>query len=81
MKVTVLLFASLREAAGMPMVEVDIADGATAAELIASLRASHPGLATHLPYVKVAVNREFAAAEMALHDGDEVALIPPVGGG
>jgi molybdopterin converting factor small subunit len=29
----------------------------------------------------VAVNREYARAEDVLHDGDEVALLPPVSGG
>jgi molybdopterin converting factor small subunit len=29
----------------------------------------------------VAVNQEYASADHALRDGDEVALIPPVSGG
>ncbi len=29
----------------------------------------------------VAVNREYAGLETILHDGDEVALLPPVSGG
>ena len=81
MRVTVLLFASLREAIGTPNVEVDITEGATVTEVITTLRTSHPALVPHLPYVKTAVNRKFAAAETPLHDGDEVALLPPVGGG
>jgi molybdopterin converting factor small subunit len=29
----------------------------------------------------VAVNREYAAVDLVLRDGDEVALLPPVSGG
>jgi molybdopterin converting factor small subunit len=31
--------------------------------------------------IAVAVNQEYARAEVALRDGDEVALLPPVSGG
>ncbi|RLE36638.1 hypothetical protein DRJ12_04295, partial [Candidatus Acetothermia bacterium] len=35
----------------------------------------------HLTSVKVAVNRGFAGPDQELHPRDEVALLPPVGGG
>ena len=40
-----------------------------------------PRLAPALPTALVSINREFAFAEDALHDGDEVGLFPPVSGG
>jgi molybdopterin converting factor small subunit len=32
-------------------------------------------------FIRVAVNQEFATADVRLTDGDEVALFPPVTGG
>jgi molybdopterin synthase catalytic subunit len=42
---------------------------------------SHPALEESLKTAIVAVNREFAFPEEALHPADEVALFPPVSGG
>ncbi len=33
------------------------------------------------PYIRIAVNEVYADAGFKLHDGDEVAIIPPVSGG
>lgn len=41
----------------------------------------HPALARLLPTCAVAINRAYAAADARLADGDELAFIPPVGGG
>jgi MoaE-MoaD fusion protein len=74
MPVTVRLFAGLRERAGWSQRELEglerVGDVWPALEL-----GEEPG---GLLY---AVNREYAARETALRDGDEVALIPPVSGG
>lgn len=75
-KVEVKLFAMLRERAGSDSVEVDLADGATVADLLAHLSP----LIGAMP-VRAAVNREYSAEGQALAPGDEVALIPPVSGG
>ena len=32
-------------------------------------------------FLRVAVNEEYAAPELTLHEGDEVVFIPPVAGG
>ncbi len=80
-EVNVLCFAALREAVGSGSVAVRLGEHATVAELLARLGEDYPALAPHLPYVKVAVNRRFAMATEHLHPGDEVALLPPVGGG
>jgi molybdopterin converting factor small subunit len=49
--------------------------------LLDGLCAEFPKLARLRPALRVAVNREYAAEEAGLSDGDEVALIPPVSGG
>jgi molybdopterin synthase catalytic subunit/molybdopterin converting factor small subunit len=75
MKVTVRLFAVLRERAGRDSLELDLDDGATVRDAIAAVAA-----ADGVPVV-MAVNREVAAEDVVLAPGDELALIPPVSGG
>ncbi|HDL85233.1 MAG TPA: MoaD/ThiS family protein [Candidatus Acetothermia bacterium] len=80
-KVTVRLFAAPREFLGKSEIEVTLSHGARLSELIERLSAEYPGLAKYLPYSKLAVNHALASPETALNDRDEVALLPPVGGG
>jgi MoaE-MoaD fusion protein len=80
--VTVRLFAMLRERAGRDAFELELADGATVADALEALR-ERDGLGDMLERMPImaAVNREYAANEMPLTQGDELALIPPVSGG
>src|SRR5213080_1473612 len=74
MRITVRLFAGLRERAGWSRRELE---GVTrVADVWASL-----GLGDEPPGLLYAVNREYAGRDRELRDGDEVALIPPVSGG
>jgi len=79
MKVTVKLFARLREVAGTGTLERNISDGATIADLIVSLQEDFPDLAQGQTIMSV--NREFVDHDVRLSEGDEVALFPPVSGG
>jgi molybdopterin synthase catalytic subunit len=82
MVVSVRLFAMLREAARRDELDVELADGATAGDLVdAVARDAGLGAVVQPGRVVVAVNREYVPAGHPLHDGDEVALIPPVSGG
>ena len=81
MRVRVLLFAVLRDAAGAGEIALDLEDGATANLAGAQLSENYPALKPYLPKVAFAVNRSYAPATTELHDGDELALIPPVSGG
>jgi molybdopterin synthase catalytic subunit len=74
MRVTVRLFAGLRERAGVARLEVD--DVARAGDVWARL-----GLGDEPGGLLYAVNREYVERSHELRDGDEVALIPPVSGG
>jgi molybdopterin synthase catalytic subunit/molybdopterin converting factor small subunit len=74
MRVTVRLFAGLRERAGWASREID--GVATVADVWAAL-----GLDDQPTGLLYAVNRTYASPETELADGDEVALIPPVSGG
>ena len=81
-RVTVRLFAMLRERAGSDSIEIELDDGATVADAIEAL-GRDPGvgdLASRLP-LRIAVNREYAPDEATISPGDELAAIPPVSGG
>jgi molybdopterin synthase catalytic subunit len=76
MRITVRLFAALRETAGWSQRELELPDGAVVADVwpALDLGAEPPGLA-------YARNREYAERAAAVSAGDEVAVIPPVSGG
>lgn len=61
--------------------EIDLPEGATVLRIWDGLRAEHPGLERLGASVSFAVNREYAGGDATVHDGDEVAFIPPVSGG
>ena len=74
MRVTVRLFAGLRERAGWSQREVD--GVATVGDVWGAL-----GLGDEPAGLLYAVNKEYATPDREVSDGDEVALIPPVSGG
>ena len=74
MRVTVRVFAGLRERAGWS--ERDVEGVGRVGDVWAAL-----GLGEEPPGLLYAVNKEYAPPEQELADGDEVALIPPVSGG
>ena len=74
MRVSVRLFAGLRELAGVARVELE--DVAHVSDVWPRL-----GLGDEPAGLLYALNREYVERTQALADGDEVALIPPVSGG
>ena len=80
--VRVRLFAVLRERAGSADLGLELPAGATVGDALVELE-RRPGLGDALARIEVAlaVNREWADRSTVLHDGDELALIPPVSGG
>jgi len=87
MRVRVRLFARQREIAGSREVAVELPEPSelsaqpTIEDAWAALVVLHPALADGRPYVRFALNGEYADAGTAVGDGDEVACIPPVAGG
>lgn len=81
MRIRLLLFALYRDLTGVGELEVDVREGSSAAAALTSLR-EHDARFARLPERPVvAVNREYAELDVALQDGDELALLPPVAGG
>lgn len=77
--VTLLLFASAREAAGTASLDVT---AATVAEVLGLARSRFgEGFAAVLAGSRVWLNGEPATGPEPLADGDEVAVLPPVSGG
>ena len=81
MRVTIRLFARLREMAGAAEVRRDLPDGATARTAWEVLAGEFPGFDDYSRVVSCAVNEEYARLATPLKDGDEVAFLPPVSGG
>jgi molybdopterin synthase catalytic subunit len=81
MRVTVKLFAVLRERAGVGEVMLELAGGATVADAAGEMVRKFPAIEELVGKSAYAVNREYAAAATVLREGDELALIPAVSGG
>ena len=80
-QVRVLLFARAREVAGTGEASLRVPRGATVADVARALGSEHPGLSPHLEHCSFAVNERYATREERLAEGDELAVIPPIGGG
>jgi molybdopterin converting factor subunit 1 len=81
MRVTIRLFARLREIAGAAELERDLPDGATVRDVWELLASEFPGVEGHEASVSSAVNAEYTRMSAKVADGDEVAFLPPVSGG
>jgi molybdopterin converting factor subunit 1 len=80
-KVKVLFFATLRDYAGAKMIELEIPMGTTISGLTKILTVSYPNLEKVKDSMMAAINREYAADEQVISEGDEIAFFPPVSGG
>ncbi len=81
MRVTVRLFARLRELAGAGELHRDVPDDATVTAVWELLTREYPAVAPYAASMSCAVNAEYARMTTTLRDGDEVAFLPPVSGG
>ena len=85
MKLRILYFARLREVFGTGEEMAELPAGvASMGELLDWLRARGGVWAAELAEgraFRMAVNQDLAAPDTPLHEGDEVALFPPVTGG
>jgi molybdopterin converting factor subunit 1 len=81
MRVTVRLFARLRDLASTGELVREVPDGALARDVWNDLVLEWPGLREYEKTMSVAVNTEYARMSTEVHDGDEIAFMPPVSGG
>jgi molybdopterin synthase catalytic subunit len=80
-QVAVRLFGSVREAAGVKELAVALPEGARLRDLRDRLACDHPVFSALGERLAASVNYEVVSFETPLHDGDEVAFLPPVAGG
>jgi molybdopterin converting factor subunit 1 len=81
MIIKVKFFASYREAVGTEEIDIDLDSDADVSQLLESVKAKHPAIGKLIEPLIVSVNKEYAEFDKVLHEGDEVALLPPVSGG
>jgi molybdopterin converting factor subunit 1 len=81
MQVVVRYFAGHRDITGRAEEPIMLEEGATVGALWEHLVARYVRLGGYSGRLLYAVNQEFSTLETQLHDGDEVAFIPPVSGG
>jgi len=79
--VRMLFFAHLQDVAGTREMSLTLSEGATVRTAATELEKHTAKFGPLLDHVRVAVNAEFADAETLLHEGDEVAWMPPMSGG
>jgi molybdopterin converting factor subunit 1 len=80
-RVTIRLFARLREITGAGEFEREISAPADAQAAWEALTQEFPALGQYRPVISCAVNEQYAKFDTPLTDGDEVAFLPPVSGG
>jgi molybdopterin converting factor subunit 1 len=80
-RVTIRLFARLRDLAGSGELVRDVSSPATVQSIWNDLVAEMPGLSEYERTMSVAVNADYSRMSAPVDDGDEVAFLPPVSGG
>ncbi len=81
--VTLKYFASLRIIAGKEEDRLDIGSETTVQKLAETLATTTPQIGEMIQGKKilVSVNQDVATLDTVIHDGDEVAFLPPFSGG
>jgi molybdopterin synthase catalytic subunit len=81
MQVQVLFFGILKDALVRANETLELPEGVCVQHLLEHYVRQAPQLQGWMGSLAVAVNHQYAQATQPLHDGDEVALLPPVSGG
>ena len=81
MQVTIRLFARLRDLAGTGELVRDVPEASTVQAVWKCLVGEMPALSDYERTMSVAVNADYSRMTAVVHDGDEVAFLPPVSGG
>jgi molybdopterin converting factor subunit 1 len=81
MKLRVLFFSLLRDLTGHAEIELACEGASTVGDLLAMLYARWPKLEAWDASLLIALDQSYVKRDAALHDGAEVAIMPPVQGG
>jgi molybdopterin converting factor subunit 1 len=80
-QITVLYFASAKDATGKRRESIRLPENTTIRELLLKISSAHPRIINILNTLQIAVNYRVVDVDAILKDADEVALLPPVSGG
>jgi molybdopterin converting factor subunit 1 len=80
-RVTVRLFARLREIAGSGELAREVGPGSTIGTVWRELTREFPAFEPYERSISSAINADYARMDAAVKDGDEIAFLPPVSGG
>src|SRR5437879_1950925 len=80
-RVRVFFFGAARNAAGHGQVEIELPSSCHAANAFERVLMAYPALRRFGRSLLFAVNQEYALGDREIHDGDELAVFPPVSGG
>ena len=81
MIVKVLYFASAQGLANKKSESMRLGEGSSVKDMAVEMLRLHPDLKSIEPTIRYSVNFEIEGEDTPLHDGDEVAVLPPVAGG
>lgn len=81
MKVRVLFFGFAHDVTGLSEERIELPDGATLAGLWQQYETRFPRLSGLGRSLTMSINEAVADPKRALHEGDEIAFLPPVSGG
>lgn len=81
MKVTVKYFGMSREVVGLREEEVSLTEPSLLKDLLVKIFSTHPALEPMKSTLRAFVNGRWGSDSVELKDKDQVAFIPPVGGG
>jgi len=80
MKINILAFGIVKEIFQNSSVEVELNGAPTISNLRSVIEKDYPRLKQLASYM-IAVNNEYATADLIIDEKDEIAIIPPVSGG
>ncbi len=75
------LFSVAKDLAGFDEKLVEVPSGSPSEAVLDYLAEGNPSFSRWRPSLRIAVNLTYVGNTYPLHDGDEVAIIPPVSGG
>jgi molybdopterin converting factor subunit 1 len=80
-RISILYFATVKDATGIRMESIDISNDTTIREMLSKISIIYPKLKHILNNIQISVNYRIVDLNTVLKEGDEVALLPPISGG